>query len=279
MLLVSFCNSPHKHIGIVDPLKENVAFIDLGIKCSGATGICKTPTGYAIGLQHYYTVILMLNNNFEFDYLYIPQGLLDVHSLEWHKERLFIVSTGSNSVHRVKINNLPKNVYCIYQDCVYQEYQDCLDIVHLNSIAIKKNSIICSKFGYKEEGQKWSDVKNGKIFDILTGKVIKKTIWHPHTVKYIDNCLAFCESQKGTVNYGNSKIQLDGYTRGIAWDNEFLYVGTSNSRNVSRSTGEENKDLKETKCGIWVINRNNLSIFKKIIIDEVEEIYDIQSIY
>ncbi|MDA8730262.1 TIGR03032 family protein, partial [Alphaproteobacteria bacterium] len=76
-------------------------------------------------------------------------------------------------------------------------------------------------------------------FDIDSCKFndpILRDCWMPHSPQLIGENLMYCDSMRGSVNCGTWKkmIKFNGFVRGLAYDNQFYYVGHSMHRHIHR---------------------------------------------
>ena len=85
----------------------------------------------------------------------------------------------------------------------------------------------------------WSSAQDGYVIDINSGELIEKDIYHPHSLCPDETGLLFCESCRSAVSQpsGASVMFSEGYTRGLCRYEDWLVVGLSAARRVSKSSG------------------------------------------
>lgn len=158
----------------------------------------------------------------------------DFHDVLHHKGKLYLVSTGTNEVIVFDTNGLEVERYT---------FPGGNDSWHINCLGIWEDRIVLSAFGEFEEhrGYKRNSKNQGFILDLEANKKLWEGLSQPHTpVQYGDNYY-ICNSEEMQVlrrNRITSKIdciQLDGYTRGIAFSQHYMYIGLSQSRNNSNA--------------------------------------------
>lgn len=108
---------------------------------------------------------------------------------------------------------------------------------HINDIIWRNGRVFASMFSLKggwragiyDEGAIVSiDIQNGRVDNVLLSNLKQ-----PHSFFFRENDLYFCNSMDCQVCKGDEPIlQFNGYTRGLARHNEFLYVGQSENRKL-----------------------------------------------
>lgn len=292
-LLVSFPNQltskTHSLIAI-DFAKEKAFWINLDNHVSdiggGVSGICKIPGFIAICTQSVTPAIVILDHStldivsvFELKYVKDP------HSIVFSDSYLYIVSTGTNEIYRIKVKD-----YIIKNEELFWQYPGVKydhDEVHLNGITVCNDRFIATAFG-KKKNSKWDAA--GHVFFTDTGEVLKENLFQPHTPLYKDTLLVFAESVTGTVYIYEQKeksswspkidFKVNGYARGILFYEDELLIGISSLRNVSKSRGVILKNQKEiTRTSILHVNINDPKIRNIYDVSPFsKEIYDIISI-
>jgi acetolactate synthase I/II/III large subunit len=157
--------------------------------------------------------------------------LCDGHSIIWDGYSLIAVSTLTNSILWISPSGkITKKWQAPGEN----------DSWHLNSLFIKDDEIFVSTFGKFQKYREWSEHINdnsGLVFNLLTGQDIIKGLSCPHNPVFIDGNWIICNSatkellqidaSTGTVL---ARLQLNGWTRGIAICNDLLFVGESANR-------------------------------------------------
>lgn len=207
----------------------------------------------------------------------------DVHSLVYHENHIFIVSTGTNEIYRIYFNEMEHGNEELYWH--YPGTSNNKDDVHLNGLTIDNKNFIASCFGPRAADGSFTKDK-GSIF-YLNGPVLKSGLAQPHSPIVSNKKLIFAESWakkvyiylKNNNNYWEEQncIKLDGYTRGLTFNNENLYVALSVSRHISRSQNIQIDDLlKSSEAKLVHIDLKHGTIQKEFdLIPYGREIYDI----
>ncbi len=281
-----------KLLAFIDPINESVKTFgfDWTDDVVGTTGLTKWPFGWVVACQCADSTngLAFMNHYFEFE-SYLPlKKIKDAHSITHLNQHLYVVSTGDNSVYKCYLHPFNK----IEEEVFYCFDEEKKDKLHLNSIAlhhsgiiVKNETFILSMFGECGEDELWSEGNhNGKIVSLVSRGAgierytIKDNLFQPHTAKIVEAWWeSYCESASGTFTVMDNSIGLGGYIRGMTYDSENFYVGVSESRNVSRSTGEEVEELHpDKKAAICVIDRRSFELKKRFGVNEwIKEIYDI----
>lgn len=210
-------------------------------------------------------------NNWRILGTYFLKRAKDPHCLVTHQGKLFLASTGNNSVYSLSIDNnliVGEEEVWHFPDTSFDQ-----DDVHLNGLIFINDQMIISAFGRRNKEGNWS--KGGVLLNVVTGVPIRDHLEHPHSAQFLNGLLVFAESNIGMIHLGKLKnkedfdfltIKIGGYPRGILIRKDYLIVGQSEIRQISKSTGiainAENEDL--GSCGLVQINLKDYT-FSKII--------------
>jgi len=288
-LLLSFCNVFPRGLalGVYDCENEDFEWVNLDKVSDQLMGV----TGMAFYDEHYWVAIQLkpggmstlakLDKNFNLVKSFDLSLTMDVHSLIPVDNGLLVNDTKKNRVNKV---TFVENQSKINEEIFWKYSEDEIDTFHVNSIAKKNKKIYVSMLGQKPE-QGWRLAKSGKILDITNNTIILDQLEHPHSLFFIDDELFYFESRHGNVlkvssqGKGETILKLSGYLRGITYDKNYLYIGSSAFRRKSKSTGKENPpdNLKPDDFHSWIyrINRNNLNYEKKDMTMYGAEIFDL----
>ena len=228
-------------------------------------------TGTVVGKNYIYTISQERDNPKLIRYTAKQLGdsvvaeasmVRDPHSMAIRDGRLYVCSTGTNSIEMYGLDNLE------YLGRYWQHPGTTTggDQVHLNSIFIHKNDIWCSAFGRKTD-DKWSSGMSGYLINTTNNLMLYK-ISHPHSAMSDGKSIYYCESRTGKVyRDGKEQKKIKGaYVRGLAINNELLAVGISSSRKMSRSKNTVNNPSEigrfKSMAGIMLVGRqDNKSTF------------------
>lgn len=113
---------------------------------------------------------------------------------------------------------------------------------HCNDCLVVGDSLYVSMFSLTGSWKR--DVFDGVVleFDLVTGEKLGPVIsdlWMPHNVAMIDGSLTVLDSLRGRLLKNNalSVGEFPGFSRGLAHDGAYFYVGQSRNRNYSRYLG------------------------------------------
>lgn len=121
---------------------------------------------------------------------------------------------------------------------------DAEDRNHVNDLCFRDGTLLLSMFSTQDfwrENMK-SMIFDGAIveYDVREKKVIctiANGLQMPHTLKLVEGELCYCESFGLNVMHSGKKIaQYFGYTRGLAHDGHYFFVGQSRLRHRNRHT-------------------------------------------
>ena len=200
----------------------------------GRSGICVTPTGYLIGCQHAakeYGIqgpsrIIALDPQFNLIHEYTCRAIRDIHSIIWTPSGVYAVSSGNNAVFELGLadDGSVRNerlVWAVDEDLRVVRTIVEHDQHHVNSMVMHKGRLAVSLFATGRPG-------DGRVVYIDTNETVMEGLYQPHSLQSLDGELVVCDSKRGEIVFGSGdRVQLGGYTRGLTWDDSFLYVGSS----------------------------------------------------
>ena len=127
---------------------------------------------------------------------------------------------------------------------------------HCNDCVSYKNSVYVSMFS--KSGNWKLDSFDGAILeiDLIKNKVansLKEDLWMPHNPKIINGSFYVLDSLRGTLRGNNFNVigSFPAFTRGLAYDGNFFYIGQSRNRNFSRNIGINNNTSIDTGIVIF----------------------------
>lgn len=113
---------------------------------------------------------------------------------------------------------------------------------HINDCWTDGYSLYVSMFSLTGNWKK--EVYDGGVleFDLKTKKCIgpvMQNLWMPHNIMSIGGCLTILDSLPGYLRRNNCQIagQFPAFTRGLAHDGSYYYIGQSKNRNISKNIG------------------------------------------
>jgi hypothetical protein len=152
----------------------------------------------------------------------------DVHDLVVRGGRFICVSTGTNEV--LWIDPLGKVTG-------RWKAEGERDAWHLNCLCQVDGRLHVAAFGRFSAHRGWVGECSGKgfVFDLESGREVVTGLNGPHNPRFLDETWFICDSHAGALVVQRSgeatrSIPLGGFTRGLAWDEHFLYVGVSADR-------------------------------------------------
>lgn len=204
--------------------------------------------------------------------------MVDVHSIVFLDNVLHMVSTGTDEVRSVSI----------FQDgdlksaVTYSPIGNSKDTIHINAITQNKGQLYVSMFGPRSS-ERWSSATYGSVVNITTGQVLYEKIYHPHSLVFHADDWYVCESSMRRVLQNGMPIISfeEGYVRGLAVSDEYVFVGVSSGRKNSKSLGIVNNPADQGElidiCKIYVYQKGYYESPVKVFsfTGEFPEIYDI----
>jgi hypothetical protein len=187
----------------------------------------------------------------------------DVHDIALIDGHFVCVSTGNNEILWFDLyGNLVKR----------WKAQGHGDAWHLNCLFSKENHLYVSAFGEFESHRGWvgKTKANGFILDLDTEEKVLEGLSGPHNPRFLDGCWFVCDSHTNSLLVQRSDgisqyIQLNAFTRGLSFDEDFIFVGENANRKVAKATD----------CSyIAVLDRESYQVLHRIEVP-FPEIYDI----
>lgn len=199
---------------------------------------------------------------------------VDVHSLHLSGETLYAVSTGTDEVLRLMLSGASVTDEKVHWRPA--DWASPTDARHLNSITSHGGQLLVSGFGtgLKHE-HAWQPEPKGFIQDIESGAVMSAGLTQPHSILSIDDSLLLCESGRTLVRClcGTVSGPLPGYTRGLCYFEDRVYVGTSGHRKAAPSADSATL---QGRCTISSLDPASLAIDRTLDLSGyAEEIYDL----
>jgi len=293
-LLVSFCNqalTPSLALLLLDQNDiPNSTWLDYpaGIDSQyyGCTGIEKSNDKYYVLTQSPTGATDLLVFDHALTYLATSSlpPVKHAHSLVAHDSNLYVVSSGDNSVYRLRLsaNGLEvRDISLFWRPPEFRHVEK--DVIHLNSIAEVGGQLLITYFGEKA-GNSWKSALRGACYNVTTGQLVAADLPQPHTLRFIDGAVYLFTSADGAIWRSEltsvpplRRVELGGYLRGLASNGGELFVGRSAARTVSRSMGTLNANGDLRLNSAILILGSQLDIVREIDMSLFgPEVYDIQ---
>lgn len=194
-----------------------------------------------------------------------PPGL-DVHDILLCGDQFLCVATGTNEV--LWIDALGRIVRRWKADGEG-------DAWHLNCLWKEGEQLYFSAFGRFKSHRDWVGKCRGLgfIFELESGRDVVTGLSGPHNPRLIDGQWVVCDSHASSLEIreadGTPKtVQLGGFTRGLAYDENYFYVGESANRKAEKPA--------ETSS-VAIVDRKTHEVVERIVIP-FPEIYEVITI-
>lgn len=237
-LLISLCNANQYNsqfsLAVIDTSTEErwlvdcTAFLDFKHD-SGITGLCRTPQGLAVAVQSNKPRVVMLDAAFKVMWTATHPALADVHSINHHDGRLFVMSSGRNKVLEIDARTGAVDVFWDYEP-------SDTPLLHINSLAfLDGRPVACSHQVPAEAGH---PSKTGGVWRLDDFEVLIGDLKAPHTLTARGDrlsCLSSADGRIATWRGGDVKeASVTGYIRGMLTTADEVYIGSSALRFISR---------------------------------------------
>lgn len=149
------------------------------------------------------------------------------------------------------------------------------DAWHLNCMIEVEGELYASAFGTFDQHRAWSrdlQAPTGALVRLPSREIVLQGLTQPHSPRRLDGAWLVCNSALNELAAydpsGNvlKRSRLGGYTRGVALDNQYIYVGESSGRHMNRGDARESR--------ITILDRCDWSLVDSYVVD-VAEIYEV----
>jgi hypothetical protein len=258
-LLVSFCNFAHRPrpTGLlrVDTATWRSEWVDIGCgqfpRVSG-TGICADEQFvYHVSIaeaEHATTLTVLNRASLEVVYVQDLAEVSDGHSVVRYGNGLVIASTGSDELVGYRLDGC----HPVDAHVVWSPTHSGTDLHHLNSLAAIDGDLMCSAFGARS-GDSWVTARDGYVFNVSRQTTVTNGLDQPHSVTWAAGELCVCNSALGTVqSTGRVIARLAGYSRGLAFTADAMYVATSLGRTPGIDAGAGRRFMNPSADGTLI---------------------------
>ena len=245
----------------------------------GMTGLAHYSGGLLAVMQTQPVRLVHFSRQYRVENVWMLSLARDVHSLAVRDNKVFLASTGNDSVLEFE----PASGERVLWRLTSGEK----DTIHLNSILWHAGNLFATAFG-KKKGEQWSSADAGYLINLTTGRTVVSPLYHPHSAVGTGEGIYYCESSRMTIGREDGrKLAIGlGYIRGLVITDDYLYVGTSKGRTQSHSTGKvidnsADPGLLAGRCGVLVYRRDNEKLEECELVEQAsledygEEIYDL----
>ena len=189
----------------------------------------------------------------------------DPHDIHWDGSNFVVVSTTRNAIAWIAPSGETARSWTAPGHG---------DAWHINSLTTANGRLLAAAFGDFTRHREWVDqdpAERGFIFDVETGEHIVRGLTCPHHPRLLDGKWVVCNSRNHELVELDStgpvrrRLELRGWTRGIASTDRDLFVGESAARDGT-ATGE--------RAAVSVIPRRRWRVADRIDLP-CREIYDL----
>jgi hypothetical protein len=197
--------------------------------------------------------------------LKVPEAR-DVHDIAWSSGCFICVSTGTNEV--LWIDPLGRIVR-------RWQAEGERDAWHLNCLCEHDGRWHVAAFGRFPTHRGWTQGCHGKgfVLDLERNVEVLAGLNGPHNPRWIDGAWVVCDSHIGALvvqpeGEAARRVELGGFTRGLAWDAWFYYVGVSANRKAA---------VVQDYSEVAIVERGSLAVVDRLRIP-FPEIYEVLAV-
>jgi acetolactate synthase-1/2/3 large subunit len=158
--------------------------------------------------------------------------LSDPHDVLWHDGRLVVVASSANAI--LWLDDAGRLVRRWTADGTG-------DAWHLNCLEVDGDRLLCCAFGRFTTHRGWTAPGAtdgaGIVFDVASGETVIGGLTNPHHPRRLDGRWLVCDSGKGGLAVYDHQtgerladVALGGFSRGLAYDDDLVYVGINPDR-------------------------------------------------
>jgi len=193
-------------------------------------------------------------------------GIGDAHDVLPRAADVLIVSSTENAIYSIGADGVKTT---LWRAAVPD------DSWHLNCAVEVEGELYASAFGRFERHREWSrepQAPSGVLIHVPSERVVLKSLTQPHSPRYMEGAWLVCNSALHELAaydaHGSPLMRrnFDGYTRGLAFDESYLYVGESANHHAAR-------DARQSSW-ISILDRRDWSLVDRYQVDAAE-VYDV----
>jgi len=216
----------------------------------------------------------------------VTTGMINIHDIAWEDNKIWMVNSTFSCLSTLdqNYNFIAEWKPAFITNLVAQ------DKCHLNGMAmVNGKPKYVTTFNKSNDKDFWKKERehNGTLIDIDTNEILLNNLIMPHSPKYYQNNIYFSEAGTGIVFKYNLEtkekeeiVKLQGFTRGIAFYDTFMFIGLSQVRSSDiQNPLPLTLMYNQTFSGVWIINlEDNSEVAYYRFEDDVEQVYDINII-
>ena len=150
------------------------------------------------------------------------------------------------------------------------------DSCHLSGFGFVDDELrLVSAFSQDSEPEGWrqGSRNEGVLFDVPNNHVIHRGLSMPHSPRFHESHVWFCNSGRGELRRGDDVVAtLPGITRGLDFSGDYAFVGLSR---VRPSNVFSSMRLADTKCGVAVVDVKSGERVGMLELHDCDEVFSI----
>jgi len=193
-------------------------------------------------------------------------GVGDAHDVLARDGYVLISSSMANAVYAIRDDG---------EKTTFWQAPAPEDAWHLNSLLDVDGELYATAFGLFDRHRAWSQdplAPSGVLLRLPSEEVVLRGLTQPHNPRRLDGAWLVCNSARKELTAYDDRgavvqsREFAGYTRGLAFDDDHLYVGESASRHLNRDGSQTSR--------VTILERSSWSVVDEYEVDAAE-IYDI----
>lgn len=257
-------------------------------------GIARTPHGIALGLRsevldlrNFAAVAHQLEPAGRHDACFMPRnshvtGDIAVHDLGLGRDGMWVVATAFSCLATLDIDHSfvprwrPPFVSALAPE----------DRCHLNGLALVDGvPAFVTALGVSDTAGGWRPGKaeGGVVLRVPSGEVVVDGLSMPHSPRWHQGRLYVLESGRGRLivcdpetGATETVVELPGFTRGLSFQGDIAFVGTSQVRETATFGGLPVAELPARECGVWAIDLRSGRVVGSVLFqDRIQELFDV----
>ena len=208
-------------------------------------------------------------------------GMINVHDIAWGNDGLWLVNSQFSCLAKIEghHNFVPKWKPEFISELLPE------DRCHLNGLAMKDGepAFVTAFCNYDTaDGWRTSEKQVGMLIDVKTNEILVDGLLMPHSPRYYKGKVYYCNSGYGQLcSYDlatkETKVELTlpGYTRGLMFYEQLLFVATSKIRK-SNVLMADKVDVENAKCAVHVVDAETMTVLGDMeFTGDIDQLYDV----
>lgn len=238
------------------------------------------------------SIISELDQGDKVDACFVPRashttGMINIHDIAYGDQGLWVVNSEFSCLATLE----PDYSFVPQWKPPFITDLKAGDRCHLNGMAMRDGkpgyvttfSKLNEKGAWREEKYK-ENIHQGTLIDVERNTILIDGLCMPHSPRYYNGLVYFCESGNGLVQSYDPKtgkitivLKLQGFTRGMDFYGPLMFIGLSKPRKSDVAVPAPIfEKCDKAYSGIWIVNLTDNQVVGYVNFEgDVDQIYDV----